>query len=68
MAKKKDAPTAPVSDEKWEIEGWVRTLMDAEKIKTDPDKMKKIQPYLKKEKRAINSLAELRAHAQELED
>lgn len=35
-------------DDKWEIESWARTLQEAEEIKADAEKMKKVAPILKK--------------------
>ena len=49
--------------EDYEIEGWADTLMRAEEIKADPEKMKMLQPHLKKKVKAykkITSLADLK--------
>jgi len=54
--KKEKLSVAPESD-KYEIESWCRTLREAEAIKADPEKMKKLAPYLKKE---LSSMEELR--------
>lgn len=45
----------------WEIESWANTLMCAEEIKNDPEKMKLVKPYLDKKVKAIKSIAQLRA-------
>lgn len=46
--------------DKWEIQSWANTLMEAEEIKADPEKMKHVKPYLKKKVAAIRSLEDLR--------
>ena len=49
--------------EDYEIEGWADTLMRAEEIKADPEKMKMLQPHLKRKVKAykkITSLADLK--------
>lgn len=68
-----DKPVDPKKSkgpEKWEIENWARTLMDAEEIKADASKMKHVQPLLAGKVKAIEgirSLADLRAKAKEVE-
>lgn len=53
--------------DKWEIENWVRTIHDAEEIKSDPEKMKHCRPMLiKKGKAAIKTMEQLRAHAKHM--
>lgn len=70
MEDKPAEPKKSKGPEKWEIENWARTLMDAEEIKADADKMKLLQPMLSKKVKAIEgirSLADLRAKAKEVE-
>jgi hypothetical protein len=50
--------------DKWEIDCWVRTLVEAEEIKADPEKMKYVKPKLAMTKKAIDSVAGLRELAQ----
>ena len=52
--------------DKYEIEGAVRTLMEAEEIKNNKEKMKYVQMCLNKKKKVINSIADLRAKHQEI--
>lgn len=49
----------------YEIERCAKTLIEAEAIKGDPDKMEKIQKHLKKMKKEISSIEDLRSVAQE---
>lgn len=51
--------------DKYEVENWADTLMKAEEIKQDAEKMKYVKQCLAKKKTAINSIADLRAVAQE---
>jgi hypothetical protein len=55
--------------EKWEIESAVRTLLEAEEIKADPEKMKYVKMCMEEKygavKKAINSLSDLKAVAKE---
>ena len=53
------------SFDKYEIEGWARTLIEAEEIKSDPKKMKAVNPLLEKKSKAINSIDQLRKLAVE---
>jgi hypothetical protein len=53
--------------DKWEIDSWCRTLMEAEEIRGDKNKMKYVQPLLNTKIKAIKSLADLRAVADSLE-
>lgn len=50
--------------DKWEIESAARTLVEAEEIKADKEKMKYVAMCMKKkhaaEKKAISSIADLR--------
>jgi hypothetical protein len=52
--------------DKWEIDCWVRTLVEAEEIKADPDKMKYVAPKLKTMQKAITSVAGLREKAKSM--
>ena len=54
--------------EDYEVEGWVDTLMRAEEIKNDPEKMKYAEMCIKKKKKAINSIADLRDRYKEMSD
>jgi hypothetical protein len=51
--------------DKWEIESAARTLVEAEEIKADKEKMKHVKMCMEKQygasKRAIESIADLRA-------
>lgn len=53
--------------DEWEINSAVRTIIEAEEIKADAEKMKYVGPLLKEKvagmKRAISSIADLRALA-----
>lgn len=48
----------PMDD--YETEGHLRTLMDAEKIKNDPDKMKKVHKLAGRHSKAIKSIQDLK--------
>lgn len=59
--------------DKWEIESAARTLVEAEEIKADKEKMKYVKMCMEKQygasKRAIESIADLRALSKgEMED
>lgn len=60
--------------EKWDIECWTRTVIEAEEIKADPEKMKHVALELEKKKKALDkitpvkNLAELRKKANEFKD
>lgn len=56
--------------DKWEIDCWVRTLVDAEEIRADPEKMKYVGPILEKKvaatkRAAVTSVDDLRKIAKE---
>jgi len=70
MAKKEKAKEAgmPVPDDKWEIENGLRTLMDAEKIKCDPEKMKKIRKLAKKQKQDLHAIAKKPKSVEDLKE
>lgn len=53
---------------KWEIEGWARTIIEAEEIKGDSEKMKLVQPFLDKKVKAIRSIDDLRKLANKKAD
>lgn len=53
--------------EKYEVESWASTLMKAEEIKANPEKMKYVKMCLDKKKKAISSIDDLRKRAQEVE-
>jgi hypothetical protein len=69
MSKKKpDAPEAikPSAGERdYESEGHLRTLLDAEMIKQDPNKMAKIHKLASGHQKAITSIQQLRQIHQE---
>lgn len=56
--------------DKWEIDNWVRTIMEAEEIRDDPEKMKHVSPLLEKKaasaQKAIRSIADLRGAADKM--
>lgn len=54
--------------DKYEIENCMDTLIRAEEIKQDPEKMKQVSKLMGKKKKAISSIDDLRAAAQEVED
>lgn len=45
--------------DKWEIESWTRTLIEAQEIACDPDKMKYVKKEIQKKKVAIRSVDDL---------
>lgn len=47
------------ADDKWEIESWARTVQEAEEIKADPEKMKKVMPLLKKKMAGMKMTLEM---------
>jgi len=50
---KKDTP------DKWEIESWCRTLVEAEEIKADKDKMALVKPMMAKKAKAFSKISSL---------
>lgn len=57
--------------DRWEIEGAVRTIIEAEQIKLDKEKMKYVLPLLEKQKKAldnVSSAAEVLYGKQDKED
>jgi hypothetical protein len=51
---------ASKSEEDYQTEGHLRTLMDAENIKSDPEKMKKVHKLAGRHKKAITSIRDLK--------
>ena len=43
--------------DRWEIESAVRTIIEAEQIKLDNEKMKYVLPMLEKQKKALDKVA-----------
>lgn len=63
MSKKKnsDAMPSPSAEENdYETERHARTLLEAETIKADPAKMKKVNAHLEKQRTAITSIQGLK--------
>jgi hypothetical protein len=58
--------------EDYEIESAVRTIVEAEEIKNDAEKMKYVKPLLSDKmqamKKTISSIGELREHAEKMND
>lgn len=54
--------------DEWEVKDAHRALTRAEEIKKDPKMMKLVQAYNKKQKKAIESIEDLKVKAKELED
>ena len=69
MARAKKEKKHPVveleENDDWEIESNLRTLLEAEKIRSNPEKMKKISALAKKQAQDLKGLAGLRAIASE---
>ncbi len=61
MAKKDKMGAMPACDEDWKVDDAVSTLMRAEEIKADSTLMAKVQKKIEKKKRAISSIADLKA-------
>lgn len=55
--------------DKWEVEGWADTIIRAEEIKADKEKMAAVKPILEKKiagvKKAVESIADIKAIRQE---
>ena len=60
--KKKEA-AMPMVDDKWQAEDDLRTLMRAEEIKANPERMKAVHKLTGKHKKAIRSIEDLKAAA-----
>lgn len=52
--------------DKYEVESFTRTLIEAEEIKADPKKMAAVKKELSKKKKAINSIDDLRRRREEI--
>lgn len=57
--------------DKWEVENWADTIVRAEEIKADPEKMKVVKMCMKKKygaaKKAIESIDDIRNARAEME-
>lgn len=58
--------------EKWEVEGWVRSICEAEEVKADPEKMKYVLPLINEKvksmdavKKSISSIDDIRKIAKD---
>lgn len=58
--KSKAAESAIKPDDKWQVEDDARTLMRAEEIKQDKERFEKAMKHLSGQKKAIDSLSDLR--------
>lgn len=59
----KDSKPIPAKmDHDYETEGHARTIVEAHQIMSDPHKMKKVMKHLKKQKKAISSVQDLKDH------
>lgn len=54
--------------DEWAVEDAARTLIRAEEIKQDSKMMKLVSKQIKKQKKAINSIDDLRDRYQEVKD
>lgn len=70
IAKKEDKKEYGKFD-KWEVENWADTIMKAEEIKADAEKMKYVKMCMQKKygaaKKAIESIDDIRSARQEME-
>lgn len=64
MAKVNKA-SEPKSEHDYETENHARTIIEAHQIMADPHKMKKVMKHLKKQKKTINSVQDLKDHYKE---
>lgn len=62
MASEKKSKTP----DKYEIDNAMRTLLDAEEIKQNPHMMKHVSKHIKKKKKAIESIDDLRKKAEKM--
>lgn len=53
-------PVADKASDDYETQGHLRTLMDAEMIKADPEKMKKVHKLAGRHHKAIKSIKDLK--------
>lgn len=58
----------PVADDakseepsKWEVDCWVRTLLEAAEIKADPEKMNLVTPALALKKKALDEIVPVKS-------
>ncbi len=58
--------------DKWEVESWARSIMEAEEVKQDPEKMKYVKPFLEDKikalegvKKSVESIEDIRQIAKE---
>ena len=65
LAKPMDPNKIAAPQDDYETNGHLRTLMDAEMIKMDPDKMKKVHALVGRHSKAIKSLQDLKDTYQE---
>lgn len=65
IEEKKPSTTTKNKYEDYEMDGWVDTLIRAEEIKQDPDKMKALGPLIRKKMKVFKSIEDLEAYAQE---
>lgn len=71
MAKKKEMPmmSSPTADPSWQAEDDARTMMRHGEIMGDPKRMAAAHKHLKKQKKAISSVEELKSlYAQKVKD
>jgi hypothetical protein len=59
-SKPETVPAMPKPDRDYETEGHLRTLMDAEMIKGDPEKMAKVKKLAGRHRKHITSIADLK--------
>lgn len=52
----------------WAVKSAMETLMRAEEIKQDPKMMKLVSAHLKKQKKAIRSIEDIKQASRDLED
>ncbi len=65
MQDEKDSKKGP---DEWQVKNWAETVLDGEKIKADPKKMKHVKKHLKGHQKAIGKIVstdQLRSLAKE---
>lgn len=60
-----EGPVASKDDNDYETQGHMKTLMDAEMIKQDPEKMKKVHKLAGRHHKAIKSIKDIKDAYQE---
>lgn len=65
MMEEMEDDTENEGPDEWEIRCWADKLIEAEEIKSDPEKMKLVKPFLDKKVKAITSVAQLREVAKQ---